>query len=186
MQLHILQPTECLWNNFVPNNMQHCLPSSSGIHGMQREMNETLWYSFGQCSGKRVAALMFRFNISAINPHMLTCCNINIQAVHRPIQSHCHNGATRPQDSTSGYTQCYRSGSSPESAITTRCVGRPLCVPTAWMRCSRSMPLVTLPNTTCLPSRWGAGACAGQTHASLTGPKSPSAHASSPTSQNWA
>ena len=55
--------------------------------------------------------------------------------------------------------------------MTTRCVGRPLCVPTAWMRSSRSMPLVTLPKTTCLPSRWGAGACAGQTHAEQTGQK---------------
>lgn len=67
---------------------------------------------------------------------------------------------------------CYRSGSSPESATTTRCVGRPLCVPTASMRRSRSMPLVTLPKTTCLPSRWGAGACAGRMHAELAGRKS--------------
>ena len=61
--------------------------------------------------------------------------------------------------------------------MTTRCVGRPLCVPTAWMRCSRSMPLVTLPKTTCLPSRWGVGACTARMHAEQTGWKSPYAQA---------
>ena len=53
--------------------------------------------------------------------------------------------------------------------MTTCCLGRPLCVPTLSMRRSKSMPLVTLPKTTCLPSRWGAGACAEQMHAEHAG-----------------
>jgi len=45
----------------------------------------------------------------------------------------------------------------PQSAMTTGCEVGPLAEPTASIDLTTSIPLVTLPNTQCLPSRCGVG-----------------------------